>query len=197
MALIFELQNQDNKVHISKYDADFFKGVKNSPTFDALLSQGIPGTRIIKKLGADDKKYNDKSSKNDDKQPELSKNSTPEITATDASTNLQRIKDAKNKYGDSPKNTIINSPAGKKMEDIFKNVLKITSRKNKQVQPVKPVKPTAKGGTKVEPAKAKEIEMPKGTIRLAASVEPKKVMDEGKKIYLSEEQVLKIKGQIE
>ena len=83
------------------------------------------------------------------------------------------------------------------MEDIFKNVLKITSRKNKQVQPVKPVKPTAKGGTKVEPAKAKEIEMPNGTIRLAASVEPKKVMDEGKKIYLSEEQLLKIKGQIE
>jgi hypothetical protein len=59
-----------------------------------------------------------------------------------------------------------------------------------QVQPVKPPKPTDQSDIKPEPAKEVSIEKPGGTIRLAASREIKM---SGKKIYISESQVIKLK----
>jgi CxxC motif-containing protein len=60
------------------------------------------------------------------------------------------------------------------------------------VSPVDPPKPTDQGSTK--PAEVKMETTPKGVkYQLAAHKTPKKVMDESKKIYISEAQVIKLK----
>ena len=92
----------------------------------------------------------------------------------------------------------VNNPEKTELQggnDAFEFYDKIIQMGNRQqeVSPVEPPKPTVQKASKPEIPKAKEISMPNGKIKLAASVEPKKVMDEAKKIYITEEQVLKIK----
>ena len=99
-------------------------------------------------------------------------------------------KKRKQRWPDNP--TMAKLQGGKKALDFYTKVVQMASRQQ-EVSPVEPPKPTAQKASKPEIPKAKEIPMPNGKIKLAASVEPKKVMSEGKKVYITEEQVLKIK----
>jgi hypothetical protein len=115
------------------------------------------------------------------------------MTVTDATTIKDRKKKAESMKGglDNPKN-IVYKTVGKKIEDIANGVIKTGKIMSKQVQPVKPPKPTDQSTTKPQVVKTKEISTPNGGIKyqIAAS---RKIDMGNKKIYLSETQIIKLK----
>lgn len=178
MAIILEF---DKKVGNKGMNVPLKLQKDSSTLLDALDNAGVPKQNLknLKSLAAT-KTYNKKKSgsKNDKKQT-----GTNYITADVAKKRKQRW----------PKNKVLAAAqGGKEALDFYTKVVQMANRQQ-EVSPVEPPKPTAQKASKPEIPKAKEIPMPNGKIKLAASVEPKKVMSEGKKVYITEEQVLKIK----
>lgn len=192
MALIFEYaqETQSKKVAVPKKKSEELAAYKDA--LEARLGDGVdlnmlPGGGVLKRLAAGE--YNGERGSKKNKNGENAE--TKEMTGTDASTLLGRMEKSLNQGGaDSPKNLVYASGAGKIMKDIANNTLKTVKVMSMQVQPVKPPKPTDQSDIKPEPAKEVSIEKPGGTIRLAASREIKM---SGKKIYISESQVIKLK----
>jgi hypothetical protein len=178
MAIILEF---DKKVGNKGMNVPLKLQQDSSTLLNALDNAGVPKQNLknLKSLAAT-KTYNKKKpgSKNDKKQT-----GTNYITADVAKKRKQRW----------PKNKVLAAAqGGKEALDFYTKVVQMANRQQ-EVSPVEPPKPTAQKASKPEIPKAKEIPMPNGKIKLAASVEPKKVMSEGKKVYITEEQVLKIK----
>jgi hypothetical protein len=179
MAIILEF---DKKVGNKGMNVPLKLQQDSSTLLNALDNAGVPKQNLknLKSLAAT-KTYNKKSagSKNDKKQT-----GTNYITADVAKKRKQRW----------PKNKVLAAAqGGTEAFNFYTKVVQMANRKQ-EVSPVEPPKPTDNSVSKPEIPKAKEISMPKGKIKLAASVESRKVMDEAKKIYISEEQVLKIKN---
>ena len=191
MALIFEYGEvtQSKKVAVPKKQSERLAAYKDE--LETRLGDGtdlnmLPGGGVLKRLSAGE--YNGEKGELKNKNGE---EGVKTMSATDASTFLDRKNNSINKYGtDSPKNMVYMSPAGKELEDIAKNTIKTAKVMSKQVPMVKPPKPTAQSDIKPEPVKNTTITKPGGTIRLAASRE---INVDGKKVYLSETQVMKIK----
>ena len=190
MALIFEYGEvtQSKKVTVPKKKSEELAAYKDE--LESRLGDGvdlnmIPGGGVLKRLAAGE--YNGEKGDLKNKNGE---EGVKTMTATDATTFLNRMNKTLNKYGsDSPKNFVYTSNAGKIMKDIAKDTIKGAKVMSMQVQPVKPPKPTDNSDTDVVKAKEVSIEKPGGTIRLAASRE---IKTDGKKIYISENQVEKI-----
>ena len=155
-----------------------------SAEHDALENAGIPKKRLkgLKTFASLDSSYNknekNPNSKNNPKQ------TTNYITADVADKAIDR-------WGKT--NSILPKTKIAPQIKSFLDTVKSKASRQDKVSPVAPPKPTADPAQKPEVDKAKEISMPNGKIKLAASVEPRKVMDEAKKIYITEEQVLKIR----
>lgn len=181
MALIFEDSEKvtNKKFKVSKKQKAVFKAMDKlyKPYEDK-----VEGGKVLKSL-ASDKAYNKKGNESNQNGEE---DSTSTFTIDQAKIqNYRQEKFAPNTiqyqmYGGS---------VGKKMRD---DAIRRARAVNKQ-SPVEPPKPTAQGSTK--PAEIKMDTTSKGVkYQLAASVAPRKVMDEGKKIYISESQVIILKN---
>ena len=180
MALIFEDSEKvtNKKFKVSKKQKAVFKAMDKlyKPYEDK-----VEGGHVLKSL-ASDKAYNKKGEESNQNGED---NSTSTFTIDQAKVqNHRQEKFAPNTiqyqmYGGS---------VGKKMRD---DAIR-RARTVNMVSPVDPPKPTDQGSTK--PAEVKMETTPKGVkYQLAAHKTPKKVMDESKKIYISEAQVIKLK----
>ena len=149
-----------------------------SVELDALEGNGVPKEQLkgLKKFASTDSSYN----KNNTKHKDSPKQTTNYITADVADKTLDR-------WGKT--NSILSKTKIAPQIKNFLDTVKSKASRQDKVSPVAPPKPTADPAPEPEVDKAKEISMPNGTVRLAASVEPRKVMDEGKKIYITEEQL--------
>ena len=193
MALIFEYGDvtQSKKVTVPKKKSEELAAYKDA--LETRLGDGVdlnmlPGGGVLKRLASGE--YNGEKG---DFKKKNGKEGPKTMTATDAATILDRMDDTVNKNGiDSPKSVVYNI-AGKTIRDIANNTIKTAKVMSKQVQPVKPPKPTDQSNIKPEVTKSVTIEKPGGTIRLAAS---RQINIGGKKVYLSENQVMKIKETI-
>ena len=185
MALIFENSKefQDNEYTIPKdvgqvlnvYDKSF---ETQDPHFAMRLH------RVVHRLADNGKRYNEKDGKNGKKQQAAT------LTTNDA----KRIKGIINHTTDldSAKNHIIKT-IGTQLKDICDAAIGDSKRKSTRVKEVEPPKPTAQGAPKA--AEVKMETTPNGVkYQLAAHKTPRKVIDEGKKIYISESQLLKLKN---
>ena len=178
MAIILEF---DKKIGNKGMRVPLDKQKEFKASIDALDNTNVPKkfTKNLRSLAAT-KTYNKKKpgSKNGEKQV-----GTNYITADVAKKRKQR-------WPSDPVKAKLQG--GADALNFYDKVVQMANRQQK-VSPVEPPKPTVQKASKPEIPKAKEISMPNGKIKLAASVAPKKVMDEAKKIYITEEQVLKIK----
>lgn len=178
MAIILEF---DKKVGNKGMNVPLKLQQDSSTLLNALDNAGIPKQNLknLRSL-ATTKTYNKKKpgSKNDKEQA-----GTNYITADVAKKRKQR-------WPDNP--TMAKLQGGKEALDFYTKVVQMASRQQ-EVSPVEPPKPTDNSVSKPEIPKPKEIPMSNGKIKLTSSVDSKKVMDESKKVYISEEQVLKIK----
>lgn len=186
MALIFENSKefQDNEYTIPKDVGQVLNAYdKSFETQDPHFAMTIH--RVVHRLADNGERYNEKKGKNGEKQQAAT------LTANDAKRIKGTIKRAQANL-DSPKNAIIKT-IGTQLEDICDDALGDAKRKSQRVKPTEPPKPTEKTSTK--PAEVKMETTPNGVkYQLAAHKTPRKVMDESKKIYISEAQVLKLKG---
>ena len=185
MALVFENSKefQDNKYTIPKDVGQVLNTYdKSYETQDPHFAMKLH--RVIHRLADNGESYNEKKGKNGETQQAAT------LTANDA----KRIKGIiiHTTDIDSAKNKIVKD-MGSFLKDVCKKAINTAKRKNQQVKPVKPPKPTAQGSTK--PSEVKIETTPNGVkYQLAASVAPRKVMDECKKIYISEAQALKLRN---
>ena len=184
MALVFENSEefQSNKYTIPKdvgqvlnvYDKSF---ETQDPHFAMRLR------RVVHRLADNGKSYNEKKGKNGKKQQAAT------LTANDAK-QIERVIDKTTDF-DSAKNYIIKT-LGSTLKRICKDAKNDAKRKTQKVKPVEPPKPTGADSTK--PSEVKIETTPNGVkYQLAAHKTPRKVMKEGKKIYISESQVIKLK----
>ena len=178
MALIIEDSQKitQRKIPVPKNAQKIFGALYNAlePTM------GKNNLKNLKNL-ATDKTYNKKGDNSD------------KINGKEQGVNYVNIDVAKKRKERWPNNPLQQIAQGGQLAyDLYDKGIK-RARSQEKVSPVEPPKPTTQKASKPEIPKAKEIPMPNGKIKLAASVEPKKVMSEGKKVYITEEQVLKIK----
>lgn len=184
MAIIFENSKefQDNKYTIPKEVGNFLKAHEES-----LESQdphfAMNGHRVVKRLSRNGESYNEKNGKKNGEKQDVAT-----LSANDAKVIKHRMNASLNKYGtDSPKNYIYTSEVGKTIEKVCDDAIATAKRKSMQVQPVKPIKPNAADVKPATITKTKEISAPNGKISYTVTAECKK-------IYISESQVIKLKG---
>jgi len=163
MAIILEF---DKKIGNKGMNVPLKLQQDSSTLLNALDNAGVPKQNLknLKSLAAT-KTYNKKKpgSKNDKKQT-----GTNYISADVAKKRKQRW----------PKNKVLAAAqGGKEALDFYTKVVQMAGRQQ-EVSPVEPPKPTIQKASKPEIPKAKEIPMPNGKIKLAASVAPRKVMKE-------------------
>jgi hypothetical protein len=186
MALIFENSKefQDNKYTIPKEVGQVINAYDKSyeaqdPHFAMTLH------RVIHRLADNGESYNEKKGKNGENQQAAT------LTANDA----KRIKGIINHTTNlkSPKKSIVKD-MGTMLKRVCDDAIGDARRKNQQVKAVKPPKPTAANNA-TKPAEVKTETTPKGVkYQLAAS---RKINVNGKKVYLSETQVMKIKHKLD
>ena len=195
MALIFEEfvdSTKGKEVAISQKASEALKAKKDG--IEARLGKGIdinmlPGGGVLKKWSSKIQ-YNKKG---ENKKDNGKQETVPSETPSGAEVFKTRKEKSIRKYGPNSIKNLVYQVAGPEMDRIAKDIIRKGRVDGMKVQPVKPPKPTAQGSTK--PAEVKMETTPNGVkYQLAASVAPRKVMDEGKKIYISESQVIILKN---
>ena len=189
MPLILEDSTKVTKkqIPIPQNAKKVFKAMKK--IYEPYLDKNIPGSKILKSLGSD-KKYNKKGT-NSKVNGEPIKQDT--VNVNDAKVRLHRM----NKL---PKNSIqYQLNGGELAANIYKDGI-ARARGTKEVEAVKPPKPTS---NEVKPAEVKQekISTPNGKITYTVTAE-NRVINESevnkskKKIYISEKKLLDIKNNI-
>ena len=177
MAIIFEDSEKVTKkqIPIPQNAKKVFKAMKK--IYEPYLDKNIPGSKILKSLG-NDKKYNKKGVNSKQNGDDIKQDS---VNVNDAKVRLHRM----NKL---PKNSIqYQLNGGELAANIYRDGI-ARARGTKEVEAVKPPKPTSNASLKPSELKQKDIKTPNGKISYTVTTENKK------KIYITEEQIFKIKN---
>ena len=174
MALFLEDSEKITKkqIPIPKNAKTVFKAMKN--IYKPYLDKNIPGSKILKSLGSD-KKYNKKGANARANGEEIKQDS---VNVNDAKVRLHRM----NKL---PKNSVqYQLNGGELAANIYRDGI-ARARSNKEVEKVKPPKPTSNAQVKPSEVSNKEIKTPNGKISLNVTSENKI-----RKVYITEKQLL-------
>jgi len=174
MAIIFEDSAKVTKkqIPIPQNAKNVFKAMKK--IYEPYLDKNIPGSKILKSLGSD-KKYNKKGANAQTNGKEIKQDS---VNVNDAKVRLHRM----NKL---PKNSIqYQLNGGELAANIYRKGIE-RARGTKEVEAVKPPKPTTNADLKPADTKSETIKTPSGKITYTVTAENK----QRKKIYLSEQAI--------
>ena len=160
MAIIFEDSAKVTKkqIPIPQNAKNVFKAMKK--IYEPYLDKNIPGSKILKSLGSD-KKYNKKGANAQTNGKEIKQDS---VNVNDAKVRLHRM----NKL---PKNSIqYQLNGGELAANIYRNGIE-RARGTKEVEAVKPPKPTTNSDLKPADTKPETIKTPSGKITYTVTAE--------------------------
>ena len=175
MAIIFEDSAKVTKkqIPIPQNAKNVFKAMKK--IYEPYLDKNIPGSKILKSLGSD-KKYNKKGANAQTNGKEIKQDS---VNVNDAKVRLHRM----NKL---PKNSIqYQLNGGELAANIYRKGIE-RARGTKEVEAVKPPKPTTNADLKPADTKPETIKTPSGKITYTVTAENriiKEAFDEGHPYY--------------
>lgn len=158
MAIIFEDSEKVTKkqIPIPQNAKKVFKAMKK--IYEPYLDKNIPGSKILKSLG-NDKKYNKKGVNSKQNGDDIKQDS---VNVNDAKVRLHRM----NKL---PKNSIqYQLNGGELAANIYRDGI-ARARGTKEVEAVKPPKPTSNASLKPSELKQKDIKTPNGKISYITS----------------------------
>ena len=160
MAIIFEDSAKVTKkqIPIPQNAKNVFKAMKK--IYEPYLDKNIPGSKILKSLGSD-KKYNKKGANAQTNGKEIKQDS---VNVNDAKVRLHRM----NKL---PKNSIqYQLNGGELAANIYRKGIE-RARGTKEVEAVKPPKPTTNADLKPADTKPETIKTPSGKITYTVTAE--------------------------
>lgn len=160
MAIIFEDSAKVTKkqIPIPQHAKKVFQAMKK--IYEPYLDKNIPGSKILKSLGSD-KKYNKKGANAQTNGKEIKQDS---VNVNDAKVRLHRM----NKL---PKNSIqYQLNGGELAANIYRKGIE-RARGTKEVEAVKPPKPTSNAELKPSVTKSEEIKAPSGKITYTVTAE--------------------------
>ena len=160
MAIIFEDSAKVTKkqIPIPQNAKNVFKAMKK--IYEPYLDKNIPGSKILKSLGSD-KKYNKKGANAQTNGKEIKQDS---VNVNDAKVRLHRM----NKL---PKNSIqYQLNGGELAANIYRKGIE-RARGTKEVEAVKPPKPTTNADLKLADTKPETIKTPSGKITYTVTAE--------------------------
>ena len=160
MAIIFEDSAKVTKkqIPIPQNAKNVFKAMKK--IYEPYLDKNIPGSKILKSLGSD-KKYNKKGANAQTNGKEIKQDS---VNVNDAKVRLHRM----NKL---PKNSIqYQLNGGELAANIYRKGIE-RARGTKEVEAVKPPKPTTNADLKPADTKSETIKTPSGKITYTVTAE--------------------------
>lgn len=171
MAIIFEDSAKVTKkqIPIPQNAKNVFKAMKK--IYEPYLDKNIPGSKILKSLGSD-KKYNKKGANAQTNGKEIKQDS---VNVNDAKVRLHRM----NKL---PKNSIqYQLNGGELAANIYRKGIE-RARGTKEVEAVKPPKPTTNADLKPADTKPETIKTPSGKITYTVTAE-NRIIKEALDVY--------------
>lgn len=171
MAIIFEDSAKVTKkqIPIPQNAKNVFKAMKK--IYEPYLDKNIPGSKILKSLGSD-KKYNKKGANVQTNGKEIKQDS---VNVNDAKVRLHRM----NKL---PKNSIqYQLNGGELAANIYRKGIE-RARGTKEVEAVKPPKPTTNADLKPADTKPETIKTPSGKITYTVTAE-NRIIKEALDVY--------------
>lgn len=171
MAIIFEDSAKVTKkqIPIPQNAKNVFKAMKK--IYEPYLDKNIPGSKILKSLGSD-KKYNKKGANAQTNGKEIKQDS---VNVNDAKVRLHRM----NKL---PKNSIqYQLNGGELAANIYRKGIE-RARGTKEVEAVKPPKPTTNADLKPSDTKPETIKTPSGKITYTVTAE-NRIIKEALDVY--------------
>ena len=166
MAIIFEDSAKVTKkqIPIPQNAKNVFKAMKK--IYEPYLDKNIPGSKILKSLGSD-KKYNKKGANAQTNGKEIKQDS---VNVNDAKVRLHRM----NKL---PKNSIqYQLNGGELAANIYRKGIE-RARGTKEVEAVKPPKPTSNADLRPADTKSETIKIPSGKITYTVTAENRMIKE--------------------
>ena len=179
MAIIFEDSAKVTKknIPIPQNAKNVFKAMKK--IYEPYLDKNISGSKVLKSLGSD-KKYNKKGANSKTNGEDIKQDS---VNVDVAKVRLHRM----NKL---PKNSLeYQLNGGELAANLYRKGIE-RARGTKEVEAVKPPKPTTNASLKPMEFKKEEIKTPNGKISYTVASESKS--NNSRKVYITEKQIVKL-----
>lgn len=179
MAIIFEDSAKVTKkqIPIPKNTKKIFKAMEK--VYEPYLDMNVSGSKVLKSL-ASDKKYNKKGSDSKNNGDKIKQDT---VSVEDAKVRLHRMSKL-------PKNSVeYQLNGGESGETLYRKGIE-QARGVKEVDSVKPPKPTANTNLKPSNVETKKTETPNGTITYSVTNEN----TIKKKVYITEKQIKVLKN---